>query len=665
MSIRVALNHKTSYSYNRPIVIGPQVIRLRPAAHSRTPILNYSLRVSPEHHFLNWQQDPSGNYLARVVFNEKVTRLEIEVDLVAELTVINPFDFFLEPAANDVPFSYDPSLLEELSPYLIREEPGPLLREFLDSVDRTPRRTIDFLVELNQRLQHEIAYVIRMEPGVQTCEETLERRQGSCRDSAWLLVQIMRNLGMAARFTSGYLIQLKPDVKPLEGPAGTDHDFTDLHAWTEVYLPGAGWVGLDPTSGLLAGEGHIPLACTPSPLAAAPISGTLETTETEFAFSMSVTRIHEDPRVTKPYTEDQWQQIEALGHEIDQELSAGDVRLTMGGEPTFVSVDDMQGEEWRTAAMGPTKRRLADDLLWRLFDRFGSGGVLHYGQGKWYPGEPLPRWGFRCFWRPRRSTTVARSGFVARDHVDYGHDVQDAERFAQALAQRLGVESRHALAAYEDVLYYMWKERCLPANLDLRDNKLENEEERKRLTRIFDQGVTSCVGFALPLQYQWWLAQPRWVSGMWQTRADSMFLIPGDSPMGFRLPLQSLIWIPSAEYPRDLFPADPFAPPAPLPDGMCCGNVSTVVRRCRLLGPCINMPMRERPVAVTTVCRWERDCRNCLPRNRSPHRMEAMVRRSRTDSIRLSARPCAWNRGRAAFTSSCHRWIAWKLSWTC
>ena len=394
MSIRVALNHKTSYCYDRPIFLGPQTIRLRPAAHTRTPILSYSLRVSPEDHFLNWQQDPSGNYLARVVFSEKVSRFDVEVDVIAEMTVINPFDFFLEPEANEIPFTYDESLVEELSPYLIREEPGPLLRDFVASVDRTPRPTNDFLVELNQRLQREIEYVIRLEPGVQTCEETLERRRGSCRDSALLLVQILRHLGLAARFTSGYLIQLKPDVKPLDGPAGTDHDFTDLHAWTEVYLPGAGWVGLDPTSGLLAGEGHIPLACTPSPLSAAPITGSLEACETKFEFSMSVTRIHEDPRVTLPYSDTQWDTIQTLGEQIDQQLSAGDVRLTMGGEPTFVSVDDMQGDEWRTAAMGPHKRRLADNLLWRLFDRFGPGGVLHYGQGKWYPGEPLPRW--RC-----------------------------------------------------------------------------------------------------------------------------------------------------------------------------------------------------------------------------------------------------------------------------
>lgn len=566
MSIRVALHHQTSYDYERPIELGPQVIRLRPAAHSRTPILSYSLKVQPDGHFVNWQQDPNGNYQARIIFPEKVTRFQIDVDLIAEMTVINPFDFFLEPDANEIPFTYEASIREELAPYLIREEPGPRLRAFLDSIDRTPRRTIDFLVELNQRLQQEIRYVIRMEPGVQACEETLELRSGSCRDSALLLMQILRHLGMAARFTSGYLIQLKPDEKPLDGPAGAEQDFTDLHAWTEVYLPGAGWIGFDPTSGLLAGEGHIPLACTPSPMSAAPISGTLEACETTFGFEMTVERVHEDPRISKPYTEEQWESIEALGHEIDAQLRAGDVRLTMGGEPTFVSIDDMEGDEWRTAAMGPNKRRLAEDLRGRLSRRFAPGSLLHTGQGKWYPGESLPRWALRCYWRRDGYPLWRDPQWLAQFGHAYHFTADDAGRFARRLAERLAVDSAYAIEAFEDVFYYMWKERRLPANVNLRDNKLDNEEERKRVARVFEQGITSTVGFVLPLQYQWWLAEPQWKSGPWYTRAEEMFLIPGDSAMGFRLPLKSLTWAAEPAYPTNTFPLEPFAERFPLPD---------------------------------------------------------------------------------------------------
>lgn len=357
MSIHVALHHVTSYRYDRLVNLSPQVVRLRPAPHCRTPILSYSLRVEPETHFINWQQDPFSNYLARLVFPEKTGTFKVTVDLVAEMAVYNPFDFFLEPSAETFPFSYEAGLEQELAPYRVPEPATPALQAFLDTIDRTEVRTIDFLVGLNQRLQREIGYTIRLEPGVQTPEETLTKASGSCRDTGWLLVETLRHLGLAARFVSGYLIQLKSDVQALDGPSGTEVDFTDLHAWCEVYLPGAGWIGLDPTSGLLAGEGHIPLACSPQPSSAAPITGAVDECEVEFGHEMKITRIWESPRVTKPYTEDQWQAVLALGEQVDRELVAGDVRLTMGGEPTFVSVDDRDGPEWNTDALGPTKRQ--------------------------------------------------------------------------------------------------------------------------------------------------------------------------------------------------------------------------------------------------------------------------------------------------------------------
>src|SRR3954451_23451379 len=330
MAIHVALNHKTFYKYDRLVSLGPQIVRLRPAPHCRTPILSYSLKVEPKQHFLNWQQDPQSNYLARFVFPEKTDYLSIEVDLVAEISVINPFDFFLEPSAEQWPFDYEPWLQRELRPYMETTEVGPKLAEWVASVPRDKMQSVNFVVALNQRLQSEIGYVIRLEPGIQTPEETLRLKTGSCRDSACLLVQIMRNLGLAARFVSGYLIQLTADQKSIDGPSGTEVDFTDLHAWTEVYLPGAGWIGLDPTSGLLAGEGHIPLACTPEPATAAPISGAVDESNVDFSHTMTVSRLRESPRVTRPYTDEQWTAIDAAGHAVDADLARLDVRLTMG-----------------------------------------------------------------------------------------------------------------------------------------------------------------------------------------------------------------------------------------------------------------------------------------------------------------------------------------------
>src|SRR6266853_1529468 len=422
MAIRVALRHRTTYAFDRPVNVSPHEIRLRPAPHCRTPIVGYSLQVEPAQHFLNWQQDPYGNWVARLVFPERTSKLEILVDLVADMTVINPFDFFVEPYAESFPFVYAPALAKELIPFLETAPLGPRLGEWLKSFRASispTEQTVPMLVRLNQQLQREIRYLVRMEPGIQTPDETLEQACGSCRDTGWLLVQILRHLGLAARFTSGYLIQLVADVKSLDGPPGPERDFTDLHAWGEVYLPGAGWVGFDPTSGLLAGEGHIPLACTPDTGSAAPISGVLDACRTEFGHDMTVQRIHETPRVTKPYTEFQWREIETLGHLVDGNLKSGDVRLTMGGEPTFISLDDPDGAEWTTAALGPAKRQRAVDLLGRLRDHFAPQGLLHYGQGKWYPDELLPRWAFGCYWRKDGVPIWEKAALIGENAKDY------------------------------------------------------------------------------------------------------------------------------------------------------------------------------------------------------------------------------------------------------
>jgi transglutaminase-like putative cysteine protease len=472
------------------------VVRLRPAPHSRTPVLSYSLKITPETHFINWQQDPQGNYLARLVFPEKTDRFEVTVDLVADMTVFNPFDFFLEPEAENFPFEYDPVLDEELAPFRRVSEPGRQLSAFLATVDRKPTRTVDFLVELNYRLANEIKYLIRMEPGVQTPEETLTNKSGSCRDTSWLLVQALRHLGFAARFVSGYLIQLVADVKPLDGPAGPKEDFTDLHAWCEVYLPGAGWIGLDPTSGLLAGEGHIPLAATPEPQSAAPISGALEKAEVSFDFAMHVTRFFETPRVTKPISDENWQRMLKLGDKIDGTLNRHDMRLTMGGEPTFVSIDDMEGAEWNTAALGPTKRLLAGKLLRRLQNRFSSGALLHYGQGKWYPGEQLPRWALSCHWRKDGEPIWRDHSLLAADEdAGDGAQASDADIFAAMLAERLQVDPGFRVPGFEDVWYYLWRERRLLVNVDPFKSQLKDPEERARLARVFEQGLDKVIGY--------------------------------------------------------------------------------------------------------------------------------------------------------------------------
>jgi uncharacterized protein (DUF2126 family) len=575
-SVRVSLHHLTRYQYDRPVSLSPHVVRLRPAPHTRTSIESYALKIAPERHFLNWQQDPFGNFQARLVFTEPATSIEVTVDLVADLVAINPFDFFLEESAEKLPLHYEPGLRRELQPYLdgvpVEARLAKLIETCRGSYAREGRRTMDVLVDINQHIQRLLKYDIRMAPGVFSPEETLTLGHGSCRDFAWLQCQVLRHLGFATRFASGYSIQLKPDEKPVQGPAGVLQDVADLHAWTEVFLPGAGWIGLDATSGLMAGEGHIPLACTPDPGTAAPVTGSYawqKRTEADkivesLSFTMSVARLAEAPRSTKPYSDEVWSEIEAVGTAVDRVLEAEDVRLSMGGEPTFVSNsgDDPDAPEWNTAAVGGSKFRLADTLARRLRYQFAPGGVLHHGQGKWYPGEPLPRWSIGCYYRT--------DGVPIWDDVNLltpegGDDValgtRQANIFVAELAKRLGVGTQHLLPGYEDVLYYLWRERSLPVNLDPRDSRLTSELDRKRLAQVFDRGLGAVVGYALPLVRD---AEAGWRSGPWHLRREHLFLLPGDSPMGYRLPLDSLPWVAPGER-EVIHEPDPLAHRPPLP----------------------------------------------------------------------------------------------------
>jgi uncharacterized protein (DUF2126 family)/transglutaminase-like putative cysteine protease len=566
MSIKAAIYHRTHYKYDRPVILAPQIIRLQPAPHSKTKVLSHSLRVTPNLHFVNTQQDPYGNFLTRFVFPEPVTELKIEVDLIADMTVYNPFDFFVEESAETWPFEYPEDIRADLSIYRVPEKLTPALQRFLDTIDRRPRNTVTFVTGLNATLQQTVNYIVRMEPGVWTPEETLTNGQGSCRDSSWLLVNILRNLGFAARFVSGYLIQLKPDLVSLDGPAGTDHDFTDLHAWCEVYLPGAGWIGLDPTSGLLTGESHVPLAATQHYRNAAPISGLASYAEVDFNFDMKVTRVAEHPRITKPFSDESWNHLNALGQKVDSILKAEDVRLTMGGEPTFVSIDNFEADEWNAGAVGPTKRRLADTLIRRLRNRFAPNGLIHHGQGKWYPGESLPRWTFSLYWRVDGKPVWADENLIAKEGVSYNATTTDAEALARAIAENLGVTTETVAAAYEDPAEWLLKESRLPDNVDPSNSKLADAEERARMATVFDRGLNNPTGYVLPVQR--WNATAtgrRWVTEQWKTRRGKLYLVPGDSAAGYRLPLGSLPHLNATAYPH-VVPDDPTTARPDLPE---------------------------------------------------------------------------------------------------
>jgi uncharacterized protein (DUF2126 family)/transglutaminase-like putative cysteine protease len=518
MSTQVALNHRTHYRYDKAVSLGPQIVQLRPAPHCRTPILNYSLSVIPSEHLLNWQLDPYNNYLARLLFSDKTKEFVITVDLVAELSPFNPFDFVLEPSVKDYPFDYEPELAKDLEPYRSAAPAGQLLQAFLGRISAEKRGTISFLVELNRMVRDEVEYVTRLDPGVQTSEQTLEKRSGSCRDSAWLLVQILRHLGIAARFVSGYLIQIAADGTVPEDGGRPQTDSAAFHAWAEAFLPGAGWLGMDPTSGLFAGEGHIPLVCTPNASRAAPVEGTVEPANVNLEYSISIRRLNDPPQPSRPFAEEDWAHVEQVAHRIDADLEALDVRLTMGGEPTFVGIDEPESPQWNIDALGPMKRTRGLALIRCLREKIAPGAMLHYGQGKWYPSEPLPRWALSCYWRLDRVPVWENIDFIAREdqHRDFG--AADALSFMEALTRRLQVSLENMLPAYD--------------------------------------AAAEPAGYILPIRRRQVAGELYWSSQLWFPRPDHLVLSEGDSPMGYRIPTKSMPWVApdEVEYEREAAP---------------------------------------------------------------------------------------------------------------
>lgn len=563
MTITIAIHHSTSYHYDRLVSLSAHQLRLKPAPHCRTPIKSYSLKVTPANHFINWQQDPFGNFLARLVFPEKTRTLQFDVELVCDLIPINPFDFFVEDYAKDYPFSYSERSAKELAPFFEKEPLGPHMQQWLETLPQGDKTTIDFLCEINQLLAKEIEYTIRLEAGVQSVETTLEKKRGSCRDSAWVLIQALRHKGIAARFASGYLVQLKSDQRSLDGPSGPAEDFTDLHAWAEAFVPGAGWIGLDPTSGLFAGEGHIPLACTPHYQSAAPIDGASDPAEVEFHYANKVTRIHEDPRITWPYTEAQWAGINALGEQVEQTLKAQDVRLTMGGEPTFISIDDFESAQWNHGALGNHKRERAEVLFQRLYQHYSPNGLRHYGQGKWYPGEPLPRWALSSYWRQDGEPIWQNPSLYADVHTTYNLTLQSAGDFIETLCQQLSLPKEFIQPAFEDTAYMLWQEGNLPPHFQPEGEDLTLAQKRAQLLAALDDDIGLAKGYVLPLH--WNDIGCYWQSSQWEFNRRSLFLMPGDSPIGLRLPLERVGWsTKTAEASQTELPVDPFAPVQPL-----------------------------------------------------------------------------------------------------
>ncbi len=533
--MRLLVQHRSQYVYPSPAALGPHLVRLRPANHTRARIETYRLAVSGEHR-LHWHQDPHGNHVARITFRtgQRTQALDVLVELAVELKPVNPFDFLVDPRCREVPFDYPDGLAAELAPFLDTEDPafalGPKARAFFAELP-WKGEVVDAVTETNRRVAERTRYVIREEAGVWTPEETLTNGRGSCRDSAVLLVAALRSRGLAARFVSGYLIQLTDEGMIPDQPKGMGHDVVDLHAWAEVYLPGAGWIGLDATSGLLTGEGHVPLACTSSPALAAPIEGTSDVGATTVAFSTSIHRLGHEPRPTTPYTEEVWSALLAGADRADAVFAANGLTVTTGGEPTFTSREAPEAPEWNGEALGETKwrqgLRLADELVRRL----APGAAVLERMGKHYPGESLPRWSL--------DICARRDGVAIWPERSLGSEptIDGAGRFVAALARALGIPST-AHPAFEDPWRLIQDEASLPVGIDPRKAGLDDPEERRRLARTLDRGAGTAVGYVLPLARR--ADGGAWLTETWSFRREHLFLVPGDSPIGLRLPLASL-----------------------------------------------------------------------------------------------------------------------------
>ncbi len=524
MSTRISLRHRIEQRFSRAVRLSTHWLRLRPAPGGRSRVTAYSLKVEAQPHWLNWLRDPLENYVGRLDFPEPVTRLGLDVELIAELEPMNPFDFLVEPYAAEYPFDYPKQLQKELAPYLAAPASGARLDAWLDALDPRLGYIMDFLRQVNSRVNASVPRVLPADSGAIDLEATLASGTGSSRAVAWLATLALRDLGMAARLVSGYRVFL------------TREPSASLHAWTEVYLPGAGWVGMDPAGGLFTHEGYLPLAAAPDPLRAQPLVGYHEACEEELAESVSIRRLESDAP-GRPFPGVGWGDVQAVGRQMDADLRAADVELTVQTELSFVPAGEPHLPEWNRTALGPGKRRVAQELLMRLRDRLAPGGVLQASQGEWFAGEPLPRWRLSCWWRvdgePVCRDPVRLNWVGAREGVT----LEDAERFGRTLARALGLAPECLVAAHEDGLHSLWRDetRQNPGAIwrDLRE-----PERRRELADKLSHSFGEPRGYVLPLG--WNAVEGHWTSQPWRFRRSGLFLTPGDSPMGYRLPLESL-----------------------------------------------------------------------------------------------------------------------------
>ena len=522
---RIALRHRLDYRFDRPVRLSTHWLRLCPAPGTRANITAYTLRVGPRTHFLNWLRDPFENHLARLDLPEPVRHFTLDLEILAELQPVNPFDFLTEPYAANHPFDYPEQLARDLAPYLLQPATGPATRAWLAALDRTETPTIERLTALNQCVGETLAAADVDTPGSVDTDAVLAAGTGSPRALAWLLTVALRHCGIAARLVSGYR---------LTGTAPEYH--AALAAWVEAYLPGAGWIGLDPATGLFTAEQHIPLATAADPLRLRPVIGYREACEETVSEHLEVITLRAR-EADGPYSVAEWAAIQETANHVDDRLKHHNIVLTGGTALEFTRPGRKAAPEWRTTGTGPDKLATAERMARRLRDRLLPGGVICTGQGEWFAGEPAPRWRIHCIARRDGTPAWQEPALLNVPGRDDSPGPEAVPTLASGIARRLGLAPEHLLPAHEDQLHALWSHRQA---LDFRPDgsDLATPEARLALARHLDRAHGPPTGFVLPLSRD--PGTGTWRSGAWPTRRGTVTLLPGEAPMGFRLPLGAL-----------------------------------------------------------------------------------------------------------------------------
>jgi uncharacterized protein (DUF2126 family) len=554
VSRQLVLRYGLEQAFDRPVRLSTHWLRLRPAPGAPARLQAYSLRVRGAPHFINWVRDPFGNHLARLDLPEATTALEIEAEYRLELPDYNPFDFLLDPGVAEYPFDYPEALAEELRPYLQLGAPGPRTQAWLRTAERTPGPTLARLSAWAGALSRAFDDAGPGEPSAVCAETVIARGEATAWERAWLATLALRARGLATRFVCGLRLHCPP-----AGQAG-QHD-ASLIAWVQVYLPGGGWIGLDPQSGLFTDATHLPLAAATDPLRALPWIGYREA-----CGERARTRIllepgepTSPPREARYVSEALWARASATCESVAR--AARDADLEMVIAPSLSLRADEEGPEWHTQALGGRKQALAAALIDQLCARLGLAPVVQAGQGDWFAGEPAPRWRMTAWWRADGRPVWSRGSPLTGSEREEPDTAEDAEGFSRALAEALGLPAQAVQPAWEDPMQDLWAERHA---LQYRPGSAElaTPEGRAALLDQLCARRAAPAGYVLPLAAG--DAPGRWSTGPWSLRRDALYLLPGEAPLGFRLPLDALAESALAPEPP---PADPFAPPESLPQG--------------------------------------------------------------------------------------------------